>query len=92
MDKLIKNEMINSSYKGLGVMRCLYVFLHLSGSPKWLFTVSEVEQGLNMISSTISLSRGNTCACSISLLMFILSTGEALFPKPALSSTQLSST
>lgn len=45
MGKLIKTEMLNSSYKGLGVMCLLYVFLHLSGSPKWLFTVSEIEQG-----------------------------------------------
>lgn len=46
MDKLIESEMINGSYKGLGMMCLLRVFLRLSGSPKWLFTVSEVEQGL----------------------------------------------
>lgn len=37
--------MANSSRKGLGVTCLRHGSLDLSGSPKWLFTVSEVEQG-----------------------------------------------
>lgn len=45
LKKFVKNEMINRSYKGLGMTCLLHVFLHFLGSPKWLFSVSYIEEG-----------------------------------------------
>lgn len=60
-------------------MCLLRVFLRLSGSPKWLFTVSEVKQGFkhDFVHKT-PLWRDYVCARSVPLLTPLLSTRESL--------------